>query len=359
MEAKQKKEYAKIIILSILMLTLLISIIFSNSISNNLEKVLYKADFRVNKDDMVVHFINVGQGDAIAIRFPNEEVMLIDAGTKNSQNNLVEYIKTNVISSNKHLTIDYLILTHPDADHSGGMSAIFEEFNIIKFFRPNVASISEDEVEFATKSSTDEYDQVIKKSNNEKGLVIEIVKQNDKFNIGSVEVTIFAPLKNYSTTNSMSPIIKIEYLNKSFLFCGDIQLDAETDMLNAYGIQLDADVLKVAHHGSSNSTSAGFVQVVSPEYSIICVGNNSYGHPKFEVVQRLQNAGSKVYTTNDKDLRFVCGEDMFGLLNDTQFHSFEYTDWWIIALSLIMILLIMLLIVLVRIIRIKEQSKIN
>lgn len=355
METKQKKEYAKIIILGVLMLIMAISIIFSNSISNNLKKVLYKADFKVNANDMVVHFIDVGQGDAIAIRFPNEEVMLIDAGTKNSQNALVEYIKANVLASNKDLTIDYLILTHPDADHSGGMSAVFEEFKIAKFFRPNVASVSESEFEFAIKTTTEEYDQVIKKSEKEIGLDIEIVKQNERFNIGGVQITIFAPLKNYSTTNSMSPIIKIEYLNKSFLFCGDIQLDAEIDMLNAYGTQLDADVLKVAHHGSSNSTSADFVQVVSPEYSIICVGNNSYGHPKFEIVQRLQNAGSKVYTTNDRNIRFVCGEDMFGLLKDSQTHSFEFIDWWIIALVIDCILIIVISVEIVKIFKLKNN----
>lgn len=359
MEKKQKKEYIQIVILSILIAVFIVSIFFSAPISNGFKNILYKADIKVSANDLVVHFINVGQGDAIALRFPNEEVMLIDAGPKPSQNDLVEYIQNSVISSNNYLNIDYLILTHPDTDHSGGMSAIFDEFEIDNFYRPNIATLSEDKNNYAMQFEATEYDETIKRSQIEKGLTTVVVSEKLEFKVGEVEVVIFAPLKIYSTTNSMSLVVKVSYLSKSFLFCGDIQNEAEQDLVLKYGEQLDCDVLKVAHHGSSSSTSQEFVNVVTPEYAVISVGNNSYGHPKLEVIERLQLAGASVYSTKDGSVRFVCGKEMFGVLTTNKTHSFEFIDWWIIALVVIIILVYVLSINIIKVVKTNNQSKIK
>ena len=337
MEKKQKKEYAKIIVLSVVMLVLAVSMCFTTIISKGIKNALYDAGFKVSADDLVVHFINVGQGDAIALRLPNEQVVLIDAGPKDSQNYLVEYLKDSVLKSNNKLIIDYVILTHPDTDHSGGMSAVFGEFEIKNFFRPNIASVSENWQEFAMETSSLEYDEFIKISKVEYGLSTKVINQKYEFNLGKVQVQIFPPVDIYSTTNEMSPVIKVSYLNKSFLFTGDIQGDSETDMIDEYGSYLDADVLKVAHHGSKDSTSEQFISVVTPKYAIICVGNNSYGHPHLSTITRLQNAGAKVMTTERDSVVFVCGEEMFGVLKD-KVHSFEFVDWWVIALFIELIL---------------------
>ena len=254
MEKKQKKKYIQIIILGVVFTLIAISIIFISPINRVIKSVLYRGDIRVDKSDMVVHFIDVGQGDAIALTFPNGKVMMIDTGPKASQNNLLKYIRKDVISSSNYEVIDYLILTHPDADHSGGLSAVFSEFEVKNFYRPNIASLSESIGNFAMKSDTIEYDEAIKLAKNHKGLNINLINTNYNFCVGDVQVNIFAPLKNYDTTNEMSAVVKVDYLGKSFLFTGDIQGDSEKDMLDEYGDVLKADVLKVAHHGSDNAT---------------------------------------------------------------------------------------------------------
>ena len=355
MEKKQKKEYIQIIILSVLIFAFGISIIFTSAISKGIKSVLFKADIRTN-NDLVVHFIDIGQGDAIAIKFANEQIMLIDSGPKISQNYLIEYIQDNVICSDNDLTIDYVLLTHPDIDHSGGMSAVFAEFDVLNFFRPNIASESESVSDFASKSNLDEYNELIVSSKQEKGLKTNIINQNYEFNIGDALVQIFAPLKVYDTSNEMSPVVKISYLDKSFLFTGDLEKDAEQDMINKYGDILNADVLKVAHHGSANSTSVEFVQAVTPTYAIICVGGNSYGHPSFATIENLENAGAKVLTTEENSIRLVCAKDMFGVLNQDVTHSYEFVDWWIIALVFEVVFIAILIKVIIKVVKNKKND---
>ena len=335
MDEKQKKKYIlQIIRLSSLIFLFCISIIFTSSFSANIKKVLYKMDIKASTDDLVVHYINVGQGDAIALKFANDKIMLIDSGPKSAQNDLIKYIKDNVLKGNNDLVIDYVILTHSDIDHSGGMSGVFVEFDVKTFFRPNIASESENVEDFAKRSTLDEYEEVIKNSKEEKGLITNIINQEFEFNIDKAVVQIFPPFQVYSTTNSMSPIVKVSYLDKSFLFTGDIQEDAEKDMLNYYGKKLNADVLKVAHHGSKTSTSNDFVEAVNPQYAIISVGENTYGHPHFETVSMLQDFNAKVLLTSEGSIVFVCGSEMFGVLDSSKIHSSEFLNWWIIALTI-------------------------
>jgi len=357
MEKKQTKEFAKIIIISFIILITTISIVFTSLISKNIKNFLYKQGVKVGVDDMVVHFIQVGQGDAIAIRLPNEQVILIDAGPKESQNNLVEYIKNKVLKNNNDLTIDYLILTHSDIDHSGGMCALFSEFDIKNFFRPNIASSSENKSDFAMESQSIEYNEVIISSTNESGLNTNVINKRYEFNLGQVLVQIFPPVGIYYETNDMSPLIKVTYLDRSFLFVGDIQERSEKDMFDRYLEYLDADVLKVAHHGSNTSSSVEFVSAVSPKYAVICVGKNDYGHPHFSTIRNLEQAGAKVLTTELDSVEFVCGRDGLVVL-ENKTHSFEFIEWWIIAIIIDGILLIILTKSIIVVIK-KHKEKFN
>jgi competence protein ComEC len=301
MEKKQKKEITKIIILGVVLLLLSISIIFSDSISNGIKRLLSKADIQVG-NDLLVHFIDVGQGDSIAVQFPNKEIMIIDAGPKDCQNKLEEYLKNNILQSNKDLVLDYVILTHPDSDHTGALSMMFSKFDVKNFYRPNIASKSESLEDFVATTSLVEYDEVIKLAKEEKDLKINLIDSVYDFCVGEVRVQIFPPVDVYATTNEMSCVIKVTYMNKSFLFTGDIQGDAENDMLERYGEYFDVDVLKVAHHGSYNSTSSEFVEKVTPKYGVICVGENFYGHPHLATIATLENFGVDILTTKEKSV---------------------------------------------------------
>lgn len=343
MAKEQKKELTKIIVISIILLIISVSIIFTKPISKFINRILIDADIQTGNNDMVVHFIDVGQGDAIAIKLPNNEIMVIDSGTKDSQNYLVEYLKDNVLMNNKDLVVDYLFLTHSDIDHSGGMCAIFAEFEVKNFYRPNIASKNESLNNFDLKTDTEEYDEVIALSKQEKSLNVVTLNQEIKFNIDKVLVEIFSPLDIYDTTNEMSSVIKLTYCNKSFLFTGDIGGNSEEDMLTTHKERLNCDVLKVAHHGSKESTSEEFVNTVTPEYAVICVGENSYGHPHFTVVSRLENAGAEVLTTKNSTVRFICNQNGLSILDKNAIYSTEYIKWWAVALSIDLILAICLI----------------
>lgn len=338
MEQKQKKKCIQIIVLVILITLFGVSIIFTSQISVNIKNMLYKMDIKTSKEDLIVHFINVGQGDAIAVTFPNDKVMLIDTGPKDSQNILLKYLKSEVFKNSNDMVIDYLILTHSDLDHAGGMCCVFEEFEVKNFFRPNIASASESAQDFAMQVLEEEYDEGIKLSQEEQGVDVNVLSTYFEFGVGDAQIQIMPPVKNYSTPNEMSCLTKITYKNKSFLFTGDIQGDSETDAIKYYADKLDADVLKVAHHGSKSSSSTQFLEFVSPQYAVISVGYNGYGHPNFETIANLENMGAEVHTTLSGDVRFVCGKEMFGVLKNKQTHSYEFVNWWIIALAFIIVL---------------------
>ena len=349
---KKKKEYIRIIVLAVSTLILMVSAIFSSPISLGLKNLLFKTGVKICDNELVVHFVDVGQGDASVIIFPNGQTMIIDAGPKTSQNLLIEYIRDNVKHISNNVIIDYLILTHPDTDHSGGMCAIFEQFDVKHFYRPNIASKSEDTNQFVAGSGINEYDEVINVSQDEDGLQTYIINQNYNFDIGDVKVEIFSPLRVYSTSNSMSPVVKISYLGKSFLFAGDIQMDAESDMLVTYSTKLNADVLKVSHHGSDTSNSEQFIAQVSPEYAVISAGNpNSYGHPSYQTMVTLQKYNVSIVKTADNMVRFTLGDQGLELLDTDTIISNLFIEWKAIAIILVSILIVIELILIIRLIR--------
>ena len=338
---QKKKEYVRIIILAVFTLIIMISTLLSSVISSGIKELLFKTGVKICDDEMIVHFVDVGQGDASIITFPNGQTMMIDAGPKARQNMLLEYIRDNVKTTSNNQVIDYLILTHPDADHSGGMCAVFDNYEVKHFYRPNIACKSENVNQFMATSDVNEYNEVIKTSQDETGLNTVVVSQNHILNVGDVKIEILAPLRAYSTSNSMSTVIKVSYLGKSFLFAGDIQKDAESDMVAEYSTLLDADVLKVAHHGSNTSSSEHFIAQVSPKYAVISVDSpNSYGHPSYETVVTLQKYNSDISITNDTKIRFSLGDNGLELLGGDIVISNVFIEWKVIAIIIVCILLV-------------------
>lgn len=227
-----------------------------------------------------VHFIDVGQGDAIFIELPNEQTMLIDAGPSAG-------IVPNYIASKGHKSIDYVIATHPDADHINGMPEVLETFKIGTFYMP--------EKEHTTKIFSKMLDAI---SNN--GCVAEYaIAGKNIIDTNGLKVYFVGPVKIYGDNNACSAVVKLEYKETSLLFTGDAEHNSENDMIKA-GYNLSADILKVGHHGSATSTSSEFIKAVNPKDAIISVGaNNKYGHPTSEVLAILNNAGVNIYRTDE------------------------------------------------------------
>lgn len=247
-----------------------------------------------NSDDIItVHYIDVGQGDSEFVELPNGECMLIDAGTKESFDTISQ-----VIESCGYDSINYVVATHPHADHIGSMSEIIDEYDIGEFYIPKFSSTSKT------------YENMLDSLNENNVSVFEAKVGVNIFDDEDMSIDILAPSSDsYEETNDYSAVIKITYGENSFLFCGDAETESETEMLFNGAEKLSADVLKVGHHGSDSSTSEEFLSAVSPQYAVIsCGAGNSYGHPHTEVLERLEKHGVETYRTDDYgDIMISCG----------------------------------------------------
>lgn len=234
------------------------------------------------KDEMLVHYIDVGQGDSILVQVNNKN-LLIDSGPVANKDDVLSYLDSLGL-----LSLDYIIATHPHEDHIGNMSSIINKYNIGKFYAPKV--------EHTTSSFEKMVESLVLKN-----LKINVIKAGiDSIDLGDgTNVTVFAPIKEeYSNLNNYSPIIKIEYGNNSFLFTGDAEKEVESEVISK-NLNLKSDVLKLGHHGSSTSSCSSFFNKVNPSIAIISLGsNNKYGHPSKETTDLLKNNNTTVYRTD-------------------------------------------------------------
>ncbi len=236
---------------------------------------------------LTIYFLDVGQADCSLLLFPDNTVALIDAGNKQDGNKVAEYIKGLGVK-----TINYFVLTHPHEDHIGGAVDIFKEFKVEMVCMP---AIGKDYLpDTAVYKNT--MDAVAKEKCRELYLnsSTAIVEKED------YSITALSPAKNsiFSDMNDYSLTLLVNCFSNTILFTGDAEKPAELDMMNS-GLNLDADILKVGHHGSGNSSTTDFLKKVTPQVSIISCGKgNSYGHPHSDAIDRLIKSGSKVYRTD-------------------------------------------------------------
>lgn len=192
-------------------------------------------------------------------------------------------------------TLDYIVATHPDADHIGGLAGA------LNYATAKVAYCPVTEHDTKTFANFTKY-------LNAQGVSITIPTAGDTFPLGSATVQILGPQKDYEDTNDLSIVLRVVYAETSFLFTGDAERTAEADILEA-GYDLSSTVLKVGHHGSDSSTSYPFLREVMPQYAVISVGkDNSYGHPTENTLSKLRDAEVKVYRT-DLQGTIICTSD--------------------------------------------------
>lgn len=263
----------------------------------------------IDKDaDLEIHFIDVGQGDCSLIMWEGAS-MLIDCGERDYAETVKKYLKKQGVKK-----LDYIIATHPHSDHIGGMGDIISEFEVGKVIAPRV---SEDMT--PTTKTYERFLQALK----DKSLKLTAAKPDTTYTLSSTAVSaaeksppkfeVLAPVKVYDDLNNYSVVIKLTYGTTSYLFTGDAEKEAELDILEN-GADVDADVLKVGHHGSSTSSCDEFYEAVSPEICVIqCGEGNSYGHPHKETIDTINSSGAKVYR-NDTDgtvIVYSDGDEIF------------------------------------------------
>jgi len=231
--------------------------------------------------NLTVNFLDVGQGDSILVKYDNK-TMLIDAGEKDKGEVISAYLKNQDIA-----TLDYVVATHPHSDHIGGMVDILNSFKVEHFIDSGYP--------YTSKTYEDMLTTIDKKN-----IPFETPKRGDKINFApGIDVQVLNSGNSYFTDdlNQNSIVLKITDGTVSFLLTGDVGIEAENEIMKA-GYNVNADILKVGHHGSRTSSSASFINAVSPAVSVIEVdAGNDYGHPHKETLDRLQKV-SKVYRTD-------------------------------------------------------------
>ena len=232
---------------------------------------------------MKVTYLNVGQGDCTIIQTEGHNAM-IDAGNNHEGKDVVDYLNQQGIDK-----LDYLILTHPDADHIGGGDDVLEKIEVEQVIMPDVAN------------DTMTYEEVmgdIEKEN----VPVEHPKVGEEFGFGDATFTVLCPetdLVSSDDTNDASVGIKLVHGENSFVMCGDASEKSESAMVKRFGSALECDVLKCGHHGSRTSTSEAFLKATNPTWAVISCGvDNSYGHPHQETLERLNNDDVQVYRTD-------------------------------------------------------------
>ena len=229
--------------------------------------------------ELRVSFINVGQGDSILLETPTNKRMLVDAGTLSAGTSVVNLLTKKGI---KHL--DYVVATHPDADHIGGMLPVLKTFTVGKF------------LDSGKVHTTDTYYDMLKLIDSKKipfsvpsaGSVIKL----DNY----VTVQVLYADSKANDTNDSSLVLKLTYNKVSFLLMGDADAGLETALMKKYNVQ--STILKAGHHGADTSTSAAFLSKVKPQATILSYGaKNSYGHPDPDTVARLKKAKTNLYST--------------------------------------------------------------
>ena len=238
-----------------------------------------------------VYFLDVGQGDSSFIELPDGKTMLIDAGDPDASDAISGFIDS--LDKNK---IDIVVATHPHLDHIGSMAKVLKKYEIGKMYMPKKEAESrgfENMLDVISKKEIPLYQA-------KKGTVIE---ENSDY-----KIHILSPEdKNYDNLNNVSAVVKITYGETEYLFMGDAERKVETPLKK---LNIEADVLKLGHHGSSTSSGYEFLSMVSPKYAVISCGkDNSYGHPHEEVVDRLNRLNIKYYRTDLSGTVAICADN--------------------------------------------------
>lgn len=257
-----------------------------------LAQTCYELGFNDWRDEaglLEVHIIDVGKADSILIR-SRDHAALIDAGRPDCACSVVDYLLRHNVSY-----LDYLVMSHPDSDHIGGMLQLLDEIEVGTFIQADI------EYDSGKGSRLSELLAGLRRKK------IGTVKMSPggSFALGEAVFTAISPAGNFGDPNNSSLVLRMDCMGFSALFCGDIEREAE-EVLVFSGQDLDVELLKVGHHGSNTSSCRQLLEKVSPKYAAISTGLDRNLLPRDEVLIRLEETGAEIYRTDtDGNIVFI------------------------------------------------------
>jgi competence protein ComEC len=239
-----------------------------------------------------IYALDVGQGDGLLVISPQGKTVLIDAGPTEAGDEVVAALRNHGVRQ-----IDLMIATHPHADHIGGMKKVFDTFRVKKF------------LDSGQTYGTATYEKLLREIQENKVPYIKAVRGQGieiepgvKFDVYGPPDPLFTQAdigKDRSVQNANSVVLRLSYYGTfAMLFTGDAEFETEDRLMKA-GANLQANVLKIGHHGSRHATSGKFLTTVAPQFAIISVGEgNDYGHPAQLTMDRLKKANIRTLRTD-------------------------------------------------------------
>lgn len=241
--------------------------------------------FPSESKDLAVVFLDIGQGDATYIKTPQNKRILIDGGPD----------KTILYKLGKYIPwwekeIDAVYISHPHADHILGIIEVLKKYKVKKIYLTRAII------------KTSEYEELLESIKMQNTEIEYITSKQDVEYDSSIHFQILHPEKSFGEVtdkdiNNTSMLMKLVYGNSSILFTGDLEIMGQKENLAE---DIDSDILKVPHQGSSDSMNLDFMKKVSPQYAVIFVGKNNYGHPSQRVIRSYERLGSQVLITQDR-----------------------------------------------------------
>jgi len=233
-----------------------------------------------DENEIVVTFLDVGQGDSIVIR-SRDNAVLIDGGEFSQRDVVLGYLREAGIRR-----LCFVVATHPHSDHIGSLGTVLGRMEVGALIMPDRTN------------NTIAFEALLEsiESNN---IPVTFPDPGYRLKAGIIDLTVLAPHDaGASNLNNASIVTRLEHGETSFLFTGDAEAESEAAMVSG-GMKIESNVLKVGHHGSRTSTTKSFLDRVNPSVAVISVGTgNNFGHPNEEVVAQLESAGIAVYRTD-------------------------------------------------------------
>lgn len=246
--------------------------------------VFQNASADLNNSQAKLSFLDAGQADCAILNLPNSVQVLIDTGGDAS---IVSKVSSRMPAFDKK--IEFVMFSHPDSDHIGGFDALAQSYQIGEVIRSGAESESK------------VWQKVVEDIKN-KQIKDVIVKNNESIEISdTAQFDILSPFEPLNaSSNNKSIVANLSVGSSRAIFMGDAEVEEQAQILSSYDAQrIIAQIIKISHHGSANGLNQDFLQTVKPEFAIISVGQNSYGHPSSSVLSALANLGIKSYRTDE------------------------------------------------------------